>query len=548
RLNQFDPPKFQVQEDPHAYTFLKNVNVPKKPPKLSMPGLEHWEDAFNEIWENLSWNVMAPYKIFKHTWIRPGPAWIGTWLWDNAFHSKIWSLANLDFARHVLDSHVQFQDLNDPFDEFNYGRIPHSITQEGVNGWTQPPLMAWAYWELFKKNGSVTMLEQMFSRLFSYHRWLNHARDFNKDGLYTWVHGFESGLDNAPRYDKVSSLECDAVDFSACVSVQLRSLIYMAKILKDDITARGLEQRKKELDEWINEDLWNDDIGFYFDRGIEGDVKGKFIGPKMISGWYPLFAGIVPEDRLARYLQHLTNPDEFWTKFPVPSVALDEESFDKKMNMWRGPTWINTNYMIIKGLKGYGFRALPGELSFKTLDHVFDVYKKNGIFYEYYSSLGDNKNIEYFDRKREKSGPRPYFAGWTGLCANILLEELLGIEIQHDAIILNPSAPGGFIKALSEKKVSAWVNGIPGWNQEKGIHLSLEFMDQDMINFKIEFSRPLSIHAVDYKTKEQILSEYNVKNVEIEVKNNVDVIAMLSRPDHEVALDVFKHHGEQGKK
>ncbi|MHA1368952.1 MAG: amylo-alpha-1,6-glucosidase, partial [Promethearchaeota archaeon] len=459
----------------------------------------------------------------------------GTWLWDNAFHSKIWSLCNLDFARYILHSHMKFQVLDDPEDWRNYGRIPHSIEISRINGWTQPPLMAWAYWELFKKNGSIVMLQHVFSRLFSYHLWLNYNRDLNKDGLYSWVHGFESGLDNAPRYDDVSPLECDAVDFSALVSLQLQCLIDMAEILKDDSTKESLVKREQELDEWLNEDLWDDDVGFYFDKAFAGDFKGEFIGPKMISGFYPLFAGVVPKDRIGLLLEHLTRQTEFWTAFPVPSVARDEPSFSVGMNMWRGPTWINTNYMIIKGLKKYGFRRLPGELAYKTVVNVFEVYERFENFYEYYGSIGNNAEIESFERKNEKNGPRPYFMGWTGLVANILLEDILGIEAQYDAILLNPSMPDKLISDLGGDEIRGRIPHVEGWDQ-KEINFKLFASSKGIIEYHLQFEKLMDLYIVDATTREKIFSG-KVDTVSFEVKNNRDTFAILSKPDGEVIQD-----------
>ncbi|MFX0100515.1 MAG: trehalase family glycosidase [Candidatus Hodarchaeota archaeon] len=527
----------KIIDDDLGYPDLKIVTIPKFPPEIQVPNHE-WGIAFEAIWEHIGYNTMAPIGMFKSVWHRPGPIWRGQWLWDNAFHSKVWSLANLDFARYCLDYHMSFQDRN-PDNEYTFGKVPQSVYVDRVTeAWTQPPLMAWAYWELFKKNGSLNMLEESFTPLFDYHRWLNYNRDLNKDGLYSWMHGFESGIDNAPRYDDISPMECNAIDFSACVSVQLRSLINMATVLKDNVTKESLETRKRELDEWINEDLWNDEVGFYYDKAMEGDRKGEFVGPKMISGWYPLFAGIVPRDRLVRYLEHLTNPDEFWTPMPVPSVALDEPTFSRDMNMWRGPVWINTNYMIIKGLKGYGLRELPGVLAHMTVSEVFKVFDKFEIFYEYYSSLGNNDEIETFARKGEKNGPRPYFNGWTSLVANILLEDLLGLEAQHDAVLINPSAPEKFIKALDGEVITGILPRVSGWDQDK-IEFVMNFKSKSQVEYKFSLSSPMDIHVVDFYTREKIFEGEKIKTIEIEVKNNADTVAILSKPEGQVKKEEF---------
>ncbi len=530
---------YRTKDDPsNPSSSLKVAVIPNLPPTLAIPELD-WGPAFSEIFDFLGNNAMAPSGIIKGAWLRPGPSWKGTWLFDNAFISRVWSLCNLDFAREILDTCMAYQVTNDPEDDMSFGRIPHSITPNGFGPWAAPPLMEYAYWELFKKNGSVAMIQDAFTRLFDYHLWLNYNRDTNKDGLYSWVHPSESGIENAPRYDKLSPKECDAIDLSCLVSVQLRSLINMASILKEDTVKENLEARKAELDGWINDDLWDNSTGFYYDKAIAGPQKGQFVGPRSIVGWYPLFAGIVPKDRLGRYLRHLSSRDEFWTTFPVPSVAKDDQSFDKTMNMWRGATWVVGNYMIIKGMKGYGFRQLPGELAYLTAYHVLETSKSKNNFFEYYNSLGPNDNIELFARKNEMTGPRPWCVGGTGLVANILLEDMLGIEPQHDSILLQPSVPDKFIAKLGGRPVTGSIPGIAGWKQDRPIEFKMTFQQSGMIEYEFTLANPMDIYVVEFSSKEKLFSGENVGIVQVEVNNNKDVISIFSNPESKSIKDEY---------
>ena len=79
--------------------------------------------------------------------------------------------------------------------------------------------------------------------------------------------------------------------------------------------------------------------------------------------------------------EHLINPKEFWTKFPIPTVAASEPKFNPQ-GYWRGPMWMNINWMLHRGLLRYGFKAVADELLQKTIAAV----KKSG-FREYYNPL-----------------------------------------------------------------------------------------------------------------------------------------------------------------
>ena len=65
-------------------------------------------------------------------------------------------------------------------------------------------------------------------------------------------------------------------------------------------------------------------------------------------------------------------------------MAVDDETFGT--DMWRGPVWINYNYMIIQGLLEYGFSELADEITEKTLDIMTFWYEQEGVLYEFYDS------------------------------------------------------------------------------------------------------------------------------------------------------------------
>jgi putative isomerase len=78
-----------------------------------------------------------------------------------------------------------------------------------------------------------------------------------------------------------------------------------------------------------------------------------------------------------RLIAHLVDERQFWPRFPVPTVALDDPKYDPNQ-MWRGPTWVNINYLLIKGLQRTGYEALADELRRRTLELICtqdDVYE-----------------------------------------------------------------------------------------------------------------------------------------------------------------------------
>ena len=63
------------------------------------------------------------------------------------------------------------------------------------------------------------------------------------------------------------------------------------------------------------------------------------------------------------------NENAFGPAFPVPSVPLDSADFDPD-RYWQGPTWVNTNWLVIQGLETYGFNDHADALRETTLEMV----------------------------------------------------------------------------------------------------------------------------------------------------------------------------------
>jgi glycogen debranching enzyme len=89
--------------------------------------------------------------------------------------------------------------------------------------------------------------------------------------------------------------------------------------------------------------------------------------------------GRMPAAVVRRLIAHLTNPQEFWARYPVPTVALDDPKFEPGQ-MWRGPTWVNVNYLLIEGLHRTGYHDLARALRHRTLEMLC----LHNDIYEYY--------------------------------------------------------------------------------------------------------------------------------------------------------------------
>src|SRR5205814_2410300 len=115
--------------------------------------------------------------------------------------------------------------------------------------------------------------------------------------------------------------------------------------LPEDIDQR-MEQTEKAY-----EQLWDNYTGQYYSRNF---VTHKLIKEPTIATLMPLYSGAISHERAEQLVMLLKNKHQFGAKFPVPSVPLNSTWFNP-LAYWQGPSWVNTNWLIIDGLKRYNF-------------------------------------------------------------------------------------------------------------------------------------------------------------------------------------------------
>jgi neutral trehalase len=99
----------------------------------------------------------------------------------------------------------------------------------------------------------------------------------------------------------------------------------------------------------------------------------------------PLLLDDLPAEHAAALAAVLADPFAFAAPCPIPSLALDEPAFST--DMWRGPAWINLDYLACQGLKKHGYAELAAEIMGRALAAVRKHYEASGVIYEYYDAL-----------------------------------------------------------------------------------------------------------------------------------------------------------------
>ena len=233
-----------------------------------------------------------------------------------------------------------------------------------------PGLRAWSDWWVADKRGRPRR-EGLSPGLFA---WGSDAALVpRRERLPEWEvdasghqrAAWESGQDDLPLWEEAEwdprreVLAMSAVDLCSYRALDLECLSRIARILGDPAAARRLEAERRRLVATMNGVLWCDAAGLYLDELPAGRSRRV-----AASNFLPLIAGVPSARRARRMVGVLRDPARFWGDWVLPTISRDDPAFDDQQ-YWRGSIWPPMNYLVLQGLRRYGFDELASELAWK---------------------------------------------------------------------------------------------------------------------------------------------------------------------------------------
>ena len=359
------------------------------------------------------------------------------WFWDTCFHVFILcALGEFELAKRNVRSLFHQQESNGFVGHMIFWKqvLPNRITdvlqarptlqtlRPHMSALVQPPLIAQALKRLHEVSGDKLFLFEMLPKVVKWHDWLARNRDLDGDGLISIISPFESGIDWKPAFDDVVGyraqvtpkglfiselywrvvLKVDAsnvfrkydlrehkrhaaflvkeVAFNTIYACDLRALSALCAAVDLPDRAAHYQRSAERVGSAILRLMYDDETAAFYDVRTGTNATLKVLTAMSL---FPLLLPETPKEMAAEVVRrHLSNPEEFASDYPIPSVSMSERSFYPKETfaLWRGPTWPVINWFLFRCLGTKGFEREANELYRATVDLI----KKSG-FREYYN-------------------------------------------------------------------------------------------------------------------------------------------------------------------
>jgi len=391
----------------------RSYHAPSLRPIEYPHNLPSWLKWLYKIW----WALKEPLEVrYPHQWN-----------WDSCAHFIVLTHIDLEAARQEIELLLRAQEPD--------GFIPHMIWNRKRLHWAdkllkriypgnigspylQPPVLAEAVERIVTEYvcseiDDLDFLKWALPHLKKYYLYIYNTRVKSADGLPEIIISYES-KDRSPEYDAIygspntglapigpmnsltrkymmlgwdlnkifkSNLFRVKDTLFCCVYVQnLRSLSRLCDMAGDD-DGDAFASMADTAEESILKKMYDAETGLFYSLDARNGVDEQ-LKTNTISCLMPLFLDNIGKKHADRLVKDwLTNPNEYWAKYPVPVEPLSSKYHNMRI-IWRGhQTWLYTNWFIGRALRKHGYGQIADELTRKS----YQLIKKEG-FREYYSA------------------------------------------------------------------------------------------------------------------------------------------------------------------
>jgi hypothetical protein len=330
------------------------------------------------------------------------------WYWDSCFSAIVWRRFDANRSRRELESLLAAQ-RDDGFIGHTifwntplrgHRRFTYNVTSPSatMTSSIQPPALAWAWRIAVGDPASIP-------RIVLHYDWLAANRDLDGDGLIWIVQPDESGLDASPVFDVIWGRRShglpgfvELVHRNRRLNYDLRRIVDAGGPVCCEVATNVLQSLslmalgRPSSTATIVERMYDEESGLFWPIARPEPSARPALTWMALA---PLALRDLPEAIGRRLVEeHLLDPERFWLPVPPPSVAASEPTFAPRdaripalRRIWRGPTWINSAWLVWLGLirLGYADQArdlasrLAGTIRLQGLREYYNPFTGRGM-------------------------------------------------------------------------------------------------------------------------------------------------------------------------
>ena len=228
---------------------------------------------------------------------------------------------------------------------------------------------------LSNRSAALQYLQTLYPLLKRHYFWFRKTQSgdiksydreaFSTKEAYRWrgrtpQHILTSGLDDYPRAQPPHPGELH-VDLISWMGLMTRSLKRIADALGEDDDKAELERYETAILRNIDDLHWDDKAKTYCDATIDDYEESVHVCHKGYISIFPFLVGLLPADspKLNAVLDLISDPEELWSEHGLRSLSKSDEFYETGENYWRGPIWVNMNYLAVVRLLVCSISPLP---------------------------------------------------------------------------------------------------------------------------------------------------------------------------------------------
>ncbi len=355
--------------------------------------------------------------------------------------SEIKSLVDAQWSNGFIP-HIIFHNESDtyfPGPDFHRSDLSElSNKSVPTTGMTQPHTLGFTLEKMYEiaenKEDIINFIKQVIDAIYDFSLYFYNFRDPLNEGLVYIYHNWESGTDNSPIWDDIwetinpPSLEFERKDtghvdaaqrpskreydyylhiieiakkynyedrkiaehspflvqdplFNSLLISSNASLIRLYELIGgNEYKIEKLKSLTQKAIQSFNNKLYDQELGVYCHYDLRNNKLLRYISSSSFS---PLFAGIPSKEQAEKMVTVMMEKFGNDNQYLCASFDPTHKRFNPK-KYWRGPVWINLNWLLYHGLKDYGY----DDIANRVKEDSIEIIKQNGFF-------------EYFDARKE---------------------------------------------------------------------------------------------------------------------------------------------------